>query len=173
MKISLMGYMGSGKSSVGKELAKRLDLKFIDLDQRIEEKENLSISEIFSTQGEIKFRKLEREILLETLAEEETYVLALGGGTPAYYNNIELINQSSFSIYLRLSPGQLKERLENESNHRPLLAHLKEEDKVEYIAKHLFERRNFYEQAHLTLNGNQPNIETMVDLIIQHLPHRD
>lgn len=161
--------MGSGKSSVGKDLAHQTQLKLIDLDQYIEEKTNQSISEIFANGGEIRFRKLEREALLEVLALEESYILALGGGTPAYYDNLELINQNTTSVYLRMGPAQLKERIETDENRRPLLERIPYEDRVEFIAKHLFERRSFYEQAQLVVDVKTKSIEEISEEIIQHL----
>src|SRR5690606_29303751 len=113
MKISLIGYMGSGKSTVGKELSQLLAYKFIDLDTYLVSKYGKSIQELFKTEGEIKFRKYEHESLKEIIESEESFILALGGGTPAYYNNMDLINQNTHSIYLRLTPKELIERLKN------------------------------------------------------------
>src|SRR5690625_7438522 len=114
MLISLMGYMGSGKSTIGKELAKTFNYKFIDLDEFIEASENQSISEIFKNGGEIKFRKLERLYLLEILEEEKNAVIALGGETAVYYDNINKINEHSSSFYIRMTPHQLFVRLVKE-----------------------------------------------------------
>ncbi len=170
MQISLVGYMGSGKSTIGKELARQLNWKFIDLDQFIESKYRKTISTLFSDEGEIKFRKYEREALLEILAIEENFILALGGGTPAYYDNMDLINDNSHSIYLRLTPKELIKRLESEKSIRPLLSHLSEEEFPEFIAKHLFERRAFYEQAKLYIDIKEKMINQIVEEIIQNLP---
>src|SRR5690625_7262031 len=111
MLISLMGYMGSGKSTIGKELANTFNYKFIDLDEFIEASETQSISEIFKNGGEIKFRKLERLYLLEILEEEKNAIIAFGGGSPVYYDNIDKINEHSFSFYLIITPPQLFEKL--------------------------------------------------------------
>lgn len=172
MKISLIGYMGSGKSTIGKRLAEKLNQKFIDLDVYIEQENNETIQEIFSRNGEIKFRKLERDAMVKTLNIEEDFVIALGGGTPAYYNNTELINERTFSVYLRLSIKEIIERLKNEKNRRPLIAHLDDEHLPEFIAKHLFERRIFYERANLTIDVNEKTVEKIVSEIIQNLPPR-
>jgi len=146
-KITLLGYMGSGKSTVGQILGEKLDLPVIDLDDYISEKEGLGIPEIFETQGEIYFRKRENAYLLELLNSNEHFVLALGGGTPCYANNMDAILEHSDSYYLKASISTLSERLIKEKDHRPLIASLSEEQLTEFIAKHLFERRNFYEQA--------------------------
>jgi shikimate kinase len=108
MKIILLGYMGCGKSVIGAFLAEKLQIPFYDLDQEIEKETQISIAELFQTRGEIYFRKKENEILKTFLAKENDFVLSLGGGTPCYYNNHELLLQEDvFSIYLkasRLSP---------------------------------------------------------------------
>ena len=111
MIISLIGYMGSGESHISKVLSQKLHLKLIDLDKEISLKNNLSIPEIFKQKGEIYFRKQERALLEEVLATSENCILSLGGGTPAYYNNMELITNSSESIFLRTSVKTLTERL--------------------------------------------------------------
>jgi len=170
MKISLIGYMGSGKSTIGKGLAAESGLNFIDLDHFIETENRQTISGLFSHYGEIKFRKIEREALTKILSNENSFVLSLGGGTPVYYNNIELINEKSFSVYLRLPVGEIVSRLVNEKHKRPLIAHLTNEQLPEFIAKHLFERRNYYEQAHLSIDANGKSTEEIVSEIIQHLP---
>lgn len=171
MKISLLGYMGSGKSTIGKELASKLNLKFIDLDKFISSKHQKSIPEIFATDGEIKFRKYEREALIEILEAEENFILSLGGGTPAYYDNMDLINQATHSIYLRLTPKELIERLRPEKSSRPLIAHLSDEEFPEFIAKHLFERRNFYENAKSILAVQEKSVKEIIEEIILNLPH--
>lgn len=166
-----MGYMGSGKTTIGKELAKTFNYKFIDLDEFIEASENQSISEIFKNGGEIKFRKLERLYLLKILEEEKNAVIALGGGTPVYYDNIDKINEHSFSFYLRMTPPQLFERLVKEKDSRPMIAHIDDNELTEYIAKHLFERRNYYEQSKFTIDVKDKSVKQIVEEIIQdHLP---
>ncbi|MCL4137402.1 UNVERIFIED_CONTAM: hypothetical protein GTU68_026081 [Idotea baltica] len=112
MKIVLLGYMASGKSSIGKKLSKRLAMNFIDLDDYIIEKEKLSISEIFETKGEIYFRLIENRYLKEILQNNHNFILSLGGGTPCYANNMELINKENVtSIYLQGSVSTMVKRL--------------------------------------------------------------
>jgi shikimate kinase len=172
MKISLIGYMGSGKSTIGRSLAKKLRLNFIDLDQKIEETENKKISEIFNEKGEIYFRKIENQILKELLLSNESFVLALGGGTPVFYNSMELVNQFSESFYLRLTPNELKNRLSKEKGKRPLIAHLNDDDLEEFIAKHLFERNPFYSEAKHQLAIKEKSIDEVVTSIFQILNQR-
>lgn len=147
MKIVLLGYMASGKSAIGRIVAKENQLCFIDLDDFIEEKEQLSISEIFEQKGEIYFRKKEGEYLNELLNLNENCIISLGGGTPCYGNNMEEISKKSKSFYLNASINTIFNRLKNETSQRPLVASLGIGNLKEYIAKHLFERRSFYEKA--------------------------
>ncbi|MCL7764437.1 shikimate kinase [Polaribacter sp. Z014] len=148
MKIVLLGYMASGKSSIGKRLSKKLSMKFLDLDDYIIEKEKMSVSEIFKTKGEVYFRLIENKYLKEILDKDEKYILALGGGTPCYANNMEEINNSDAnSIYLQGSTATMIERLIRKKAKRPLIASLGDDKIPEFVAKHLFERRPFYEQA--------------------------
>ena len=142
MIISLIGYMGSGKSHISKVLSQKLDVKLIDFDKEIIFRNNMSIPEIFEKRGEIFFRKQEKLLLEEILSTEKTCILSLGGGTPAYYNNIEIITQKSTSIYLRTSVKTLTERLLKQKQKRPLIAKISDADLPEFIAKHLFERQH-------------------------------
>ncbi len=157
-KITLLGYMGSGKSTVAEILGDKLGMDVIDLDDYISEREGLSIPEIFEAKGEIYFRKVENAYLLELLRSEDRFVLALGGGTPCYANNMDVILENSDSFYLKASIGTLSERLLKEKDHRPLISGLSEEQLSEFIAKHLFERRNFYEKAGriVSIDGKDP-----------------
>lgn len=163
MKIVLLGYMGSGKSSVGKVLAERLDLDFIDLDNYIEIKEELTIAEIFTQKGEIYFRIKETEYLTKLLDSNNDFVLSLGGGTPCYSNNSQLIKEKSTAIYLKASLNTLYNRLKKQRKQRPLIADLKLEKVKEFIAKHLFERASFYEQAKFVVNIDNKLVVEVVD----------
>lgn len=162
MKIVLIGYMASGKSSVGKILAERLDTSFIDLDAYIEEKENSSITSIFSEKGEIYFRLKETEYLEELLNSKYNFVLSVGGGTPCYANNIQLIAEKSKSVYLKSSLNTLHNRLKKQRKSRPLIANLKLEKLKEFIAKHLFERTSYYEQAKFIISTDDKIINEIV-----------
>jgi len=169
MKIVLIGYMASGKSSVGKILAERLKINFIDLDTYIEAKENCSITDIFTKKGEIYFRLKETEYLTELLNSTDDFVLSVGGGTPCYANNIQLIIEKSQSFYLRASLKSLYNRLKRQRKKRPLIANLKLEDLKEFIAKHLFERIPYYEQAEFVINTDDKFINEVVDKIKNEL----
>ena len=160
MKIVLLGYMASGKSTIGREISKKLDMKFIDLDDYISKREKTSISEIFKVKGEIYFRRIENLYLSEILNSKDSIILSLGGGTPCYSNNMELILSSeASSIYIKASIKTLVARLTSEKNKRPLVAELENDKLIEFVAKHLFERRFFYEQASITVNTEDKSIE--------------
>jgi Shikimate kinase len=161
MIISLIGYMGSGKTTTGKDLAKALGYEFIDLDIFMEQKYEMSVSALFSKYGEIGFRKREREALHEVLHKTNA-VLSLGGGTPVYYDNMDVINQNSESVFLRVQLPQLVKRLEHKKQTRPLIAHLADEELMEFVAKHLFERNTFYQKAKHTISiTNQSSFEVL------------
>jgi shikimate kinase len=160
MKIVLLGYMASGKSTIGREISKKLDMKFIDLDDYISKREKRTISEIFKVEGEIYFRRIESLYLGEILNSKDSFILSLGGGTPCYSNNMELIlNSDASSIYIKASIKTLVSRLIAEKNKRPLVADLEDDKLIEFVAKHLFERRFFYEQASITINTEDKSAE--------------
>ena len=164
MKIILLGYMGSGKTTIGFQLAKKLYLDFTDLDEYIEKKEGKTISDIFADKGEIYFRKIEHTYLKQFISENNSYVLSLGGGTPCYSGNIDIIiHQTQIqTIYLQASIATIYERLYENSSKRPLLATLTKEGLTEYIAKHLFERGIYYEKAKYRISINSKSIEAIV-----------
>ena len=160
MKIVLLGYMASGKSTIGREISKKLDMKFIDLDDYISKREKRSISDIFKVKGEIYFRRIESLYLSEILNSKDNFILSLGGGTPCYSNNMDLImNSEAVSIYIKAGIKTLVSRLTAEKNKRPLVAELEDDKLVEFVAKHLFERRFFYEQASMTVNTEDKSLE--------------
>ncbi|MGB5386715.1 MAG: shikimate kinase [Eudoraea sp.] len=171
MKVVLIGYMGSGKTTVGKLLAKELGSEFIDLDDYIESSLNKKITHIFKTKGELYFRKNESELLNEILDDKRDLVIALGGGTPCYGVNMNTILQKTDLVfYLKLSIATLTERLHQEKEHRPLISHLKDEDLSQFIGKHLFERGVYYSRANYTVSGDHKNSELVKEEIVALLP---
>jgi shikimate kinase len=169
MIISLVGYMGCGKSHISKILSEKINFKLIDLDKEISRRNKLTIPEIFEKKGEIYFRKLERETLEEILATEENLILSLGGGTPVYYNNMEIINNNSKSIFLKASIGTLTERLSKQKEKRPIIANISDENLPEFIAKHLFERNEYYNKAMISVNTDSREPEDIMNEIIEKL----
>ena len=160
MKIVLLGYMGCGKSVIGAFLAERLQIPFYDLDQEIEKETQKSISELFQTRGEIYFRKKENEILKKFLDKKEPFILSLGGGTPCYYNNHELLlREGVFSVYLKASVDTLVSRLIKEKAKRPLLHNQDEVTLKDFINKHLFDRNFYYHQANKIVNIDDKSVE--------------
>ena len=163
MKIVLLGYMASGKSTVGRLLARQLGISFVDLDDYIEQQQKKSIKDIFSEKGEIFFRKLEHQMLKEVLDSHTAVVLSTGGGTPCYANNMEtILQQSDNSIYLNHSIPVLVERITKEKEHRPLVKNIPDNDLPEFVGKHLFERRPFYMQAEHRVDCDPLSAEEVV-----------
>lgn len=159
MKVVLMGYMGSGKSAVAGILSSKLGLKWIDLDHYIEAKEGLSVADLFAKKGEIYFRRKERVCLEEILAAKTPCLLSLGGGTPCFSGNLELVQQKAISLYLKTAVEVLHGRLQAEKSKRPLIADLPTNRLKDFIAKHLFERAAFYEKATHTIVTNHKTPE--------------
>ena len=166
-KIILLGYMGCGKSTIANRLSKITNIPYVDLDKNIEERTKLSINEIFEQRGEIYFRKLEREVFIELLNSPGNLIIGLGGGTPCYANNHELLKgENILSIYLKASVKTLFERLVFNKSKRPLIADKNEEEMKEFIAKHLFDRSFYYNQAQykVSIDGKTKD-ETTQDIL--------
>jgi shikimate kinase len=169
MIITLMGYMGSGKSIVSNELSSKLRFKNIDLDNEISSEIGLSIPEIFQKKGELFFRKKEKEILERVLDSQEDIVLSLGGGTPCYYNNIDLINERSVSVYLVANVNTLVKNLLYEREKRPLIAGIKEEELPNFVGQHLMERNHYYSKAKVTVMVNDWDLDRIVSDILTEI----
>lgn len=169
-KIILLGYMGCGKSTIANKLSKNIGIPFVDLDIKIEEKVNLSINAIFEKHGEIYFRKLEHEVFIELLNSPEQLIIGLGGGTPCYANNHELLKADNVvSIYLKASIETLFSRLSANKSKRPLIANKSDEEMKEFIAMHLFERSFYYCQAQYKVNVDDKTIDRVVIDIVSIL----
>lgn len=170
MKIVLVGYMGSGKTTVGKLLAKEMNLNFLDLDDYIETSEKKSISKIFEENGEIYFRKKEFEYIKEILLNKNNIVLSTGGGTPCYGENMNIILTATKNVfYIRVGIEELVERLSLGKELRPLIRNISDDEMPDFIGKHMFERSYYYNQAHhaITVKQNSPqevadNIEKLL-----------
>lgn len=167
-----MGYMASGKSTIGKRLAKKLKYNFVDLDDLIESKENASVSEVFKLKGEIYFRKQEALYLREQLQTKENIILSVGGGTPCYSGNMDAILNAAdtTSIYLKASIPTLIEKLMKKKATRPLIAHIETEDAMgEFIGKHLFERAYYYNQANIKVAIDNKTKKEVTKDVLDHL----
>ena len=158
--IYLVGMPGAGKSTIGKKLAKVLGYAFIDLDVRIEVQEKLTISEIFESKGEAYFRNAEHLCLLQT-QQEQSALIATGGGAPCYFNQIEWMNEHGLTIYLEAVPQLLTDRIVAGENRRPLFERKNPDEILQYIM-HLFEaRKHCYEQAKLKIKIPANNLQTI------------
>lgn len=161
--IFLVGYMGSGKSTIGHKLAKKLAYEFVDLDSLIEVRCDRSIPVLFHEKGEDQFRKLEQEAL-HSLSGRKKLVVATGGGCAAYANNMEWMNNEGLTIYLRCHPGTLFHRVAPNKAKRPLIAHLDDVDIMEFIMESLKKRLPYYVKAKITVSGEQKNEEIVSQL---------
>ena len=157
--------MGSGKSTLGKKLANKLAYDFIDLDLAIEEQEQLSISEIFKERGEEYFRKAEQKALKSIANSSKKLVIALGGGTPCFFDNMDLINQSGVSIYLKYNSGILAHRLLNAKTERPLIIEKNKEELIDFIEKTLKEREIYYTKSKFIIEKTNVKIDDILSLI--------
>lgn len=168
MNIILLGYMGCGKSSIAKALAGKLKMNNIDLDDYIENQEGKMITQIFADHGEIYFRKRENQYLKQLLETYTNHIISLGGGTPCFAGNMELLkdNDQNKSIYLKTSLEELVDRLFLEKEKRPLIAHIAtKEDLKDFIRKHLFERSFYYNQAARIVSTDKKMVEEIVQEI--------
>ncbi|WP_028282900.1 shikimate kinase [Olleya marilimosa] len=169
MNLIFIGYMASGKSTIGQQLAEKMGFKFIDLDNYIEVREKMSVSDIFKTKGEIHFRKLEQSYLKKITANADKTIIALGGGTPCFYNTMEWLNElDNFkTIYLRTNLDILTDRLFLNKT-RPLISHLETKEALkDFIAKHLFERSFFYNQASIVVESTTSEEETINNILFK------
>ena len=165
MKIFLIGFMGSGKTHWGQELSQKLGLPFFDLDQQIEEKEGKSITTIFAEQGEEYFRLLEKEVLYLLTESHDSFVMATGGGTPCFFNNIEYMKKSGTVVWLNSSLDALYERLVKERDKRPLIKNLSDAELRTYISKKYSDRKIFYSQASAIVPDAHLDLEQLVATI--------
>jgi len=166
--IFLLGYMGAGKTVIGRSLSKKLGFKFYDLDNYIEQIEGKKVSDIFNEKNEVYFRKIENKYLQELLLKKEKKIISTGGGTPCFKNNLEIIQTSSnsISVYLKANIETLVKRLLHSIEKRPLISHLKKEDELkEFITKHLFERSFYYEKSDVKIKTDDIELKDIVKLI--------
>lgn len=165
MKIFLIGFMGCGKSTMGKRLAQKLGYTFIDLDYQLEKSMGMTIGEYFAAYGEQAFRELESETL-KTFAYPANAVVATGGGAPCFFDNMDWMNENGTAVYIEMSAHALAKRLEGGKEKRPLLRDLNESQMIEFIENKLDERAPFYKRASLTINGINLTADAMRALIL-------
>lgn len=163
-----MGFMGSGKSKLGAKLARRLNYEFRDLDTLITEREGRPVTAIFAEHGEAFFRKAEAEMLHATDAFHQT-IIALGGGTPCFGQNMDWISRNGWTVYLRIPVATLLGRLRKRKDSRPLLSALNDDEMLEYIKRTLEQRRPFYERAHVILDAENLSPEETEEALWESL----
>jgi len=151
MRVFLLGYMGSGKSTLGPKVAGELSIPFLDLDDVFEERYRISISNFFRKYGEHYFRKIE-QALLQELTKQEEFLLATGGGTPCYYDNLDFMKQHGITVYLRLPFEVLIDRLICSQKKRPVIGGIEDEKFANHIREHLKSRELFYLQSDLIVD---------------------
>ena len=156
--------MGSGKSRTGGELAVKMDWRFTDMDDLFEEKYRITVLDFFEKYDENSFRNIERKLLHETILEDNM-IIATGGGTPCFFDNMDFINNNGTSIYLKPDISLLVNRLRIVRKKRPLLKNVKLENLVDYIRQQLAERELFYSKAHFTIEGSNISAENIINLI--------
>ena len=162
MKIFLFGLPGSGKSTLGEQVANDLKIEFIDLDSEIEKKESHSIADIFKSEGEENFRSIEEKRLSGFLEIDHSFVMATGGGTPCYGDNLIKMKESGITIVLDIDLDEIMNRVSQSAQDRPLL---KGENLKERIEKLYYERLEIYFQAHIILTGTNIVSQTVISAL--------
>lgn len=163
-RIFLIGFMGSGKSTLGSRLARKMGYAFVDMDHLIAETAEMSIPEIFSEHGESIFRKWEHDILLE-LCEKEKIIISTGGGAPCHGDMMDIMNARGTTLYLKLSPTALKDRLIKSKTERPLIAGKNEEELLAFIQSKLAEREAYYSRAQYTADGMNLSLDCLSKIL--------
>lgn len=164
----MIGFMGSGKSTAGKKLAILLGWTFIDLDKEIEQKSGHTINDLFTNFGEDYFRKIETETL-QSLTSDDNLIIATGGGSPCYGNNMDYMLETGLTVYLQMTPGQLKSRLTGTTGERPLTKNKNEKQLSVFITEKLAEREKWYLRAKIIIDGNSLNANHLKTLIMNYL----
>lgn len=171
MLIFLIGFMGSGKTTLGRPLAHRLGYGFVDLDKMIEEKAEATVSEIFAARGEEGFRALERACLEEVIAGGGDVVVSTGGGTPCFYDNMKAMNAGGVTVYLKLAPAALADRLAGAKTCRPLVAGKSPEELVRYISETLAVREVYYGEANVVVANPSRDVGRIIEILNPYLSH--
>ena len=161
-RIFLVGYMGAGKTTMGKALAQVMGLEFIDLDHFIEARYQKTIKDIFAEVGEDGFRQLERRALQE-VSEYENVILSLGGGTPCFFDNMNVVNAAGTSVYLKPTEEVLLMRLIKGKHKRPLLAEKTDDEILQFIREQLAWREPYYLKANITFEAS--HLENKADIV--------
>ena len=167
-RIFLIGYMGSGKTTIGKSLSKAMGLQFVDVDLFIENRHRKTVGQLFAEKGETTFREIERRSL-EEIAGFEDIIISTGGGAPCFFDNMELMNSLGTTVYLKVSETELANRLILVKQNRPLIKDKNREELKIFISESLQKRESFYNQAKLVFDTEQLLDENDVDNIVVNL----
>ena len=168
IRIFIIGYMGAGKTTLGKSLARRLNLNYIDTDHFIESRYRKKISEIFAAEGEQHFRDIEHRVLLE-VSEFEDIVISTGGGLPCFNDNMAIMNKSGITIFLDVSEEELAARLAESKNVRPVLKKRSGRELTDFIKENLSARRPFYEQAQIHFQTGAKYSKNDIDFLAKEV----
>ena len=167
MKVFLIGMPGSGKTTIGNTLADMFGFKFHDLDRIIVKKAGLEINEIFSEYGEEHFREIERGLLTEKIESNEDFIMATGGGTPCYYNTMDLLKREGTVVYLNVPMDELKNRLQKHPAYRPLL---EDKENLSGDLSAMFVKRNsIFEQADIVLKGSNIDVQQLYSILKEQI----
>lgn len=164
MKIYLIGFMGCGKTKLGKALANRMSYGFIDLDTLIETEEEMTVPEIFLSKGEDYFRQVERGLLWEIQMENDI-VVATGGGTPCHFDNMDFILKSGKSLYLEADAKFLYSRLKHVKDSRPVISDVKDSELEKFIEQTLAKRQPFYARANARISAVNCNVDKIISAL--------
>jgi len=170
IRIFLLGFMGAGKTTLGRAFAKAMNMDFIDLDYYIEARYRKTVRQIFEERGEDGFRQIERNLLHEA-AEFEDVIVSLGGGTPCFFDNMDYMNGQGLTVYLECSPEVLVRRLKLGKDKRPLLKDKSDEQLMDYVVETMKQRAAFYEKAQLRMNGARLESKKQVAESVEELRH--
>ncbi|MGE5520819.1 MAG: shikimate kinase [Candidatus Dadabacteria bacterium] len=165
MKIFLIGFMGCGKTHWGKLLSQKLQIPFFDLDEKIVEREGKEIPQIFAELGEEYFRMLEKDVLHLLTESHETFVMACGGGTPCFFNNIDYMKKSGATVWIHSTTDSLYNRLLKEKEQRPLVKAIPDNQLRPFIIKKYADRKIFYQQADVFINEEEITLDTLIQKI--------
>ena len=168
MKLFLIGYMGCGKSSLGRKVARRLGVRFVDTDAVIEEREGASISDIFQYEGEEYFRRLERSVIDEVADDTADVVVSTGGGLPVWKDNMETMNRVGTTVYIRRSAEQIASRLSPYGRQkRPKLRGLSDDEIVDFMTRNMAEREPYYARALHVLDTDGVSDGELADRVVE------
>lgn len=170
IRIFLTGYMGAGKTTLGKALARDLHVSFIDLDWYIEERYHKTVGELFIERGEAGFRELEKNMLHE-VGEFENVVISTGGGAPCFFDNMEYMNRTGQTVFLNVHPDVLFRRLRIAKQQRPILQGKADEELYDFIVQALEKRASFYTQARFTFNADELEDRQQIAISVSRLRH--